>query len=159
MNLPSALTAEDRTPEECFSTGFFSSRLRCIRWPFAISWPTQSQGRRSTIGPYRPACAAPLHRRYTCQPRQILGVARSPHLYGYPLIFYFIQSWEHDFKILDRMLLLTIWFLPLVTVPLSMWGLPITPLILGIFLFLLLIRLRRCKPFPSLGNPVASHGE
>lgn len=64
------------------------------------------------------------------------------------ITFYFIQSWENDFNIFDRMLLLTIWFLPLVTVPLSMWGLPITPLILGIFLFLLLSRLKQPKHLP-----------
>lgn len=84
MNSPSALIVEDRAPEECSSTGFFSNRLLCTRCPFVISWPTQSQGRRGKIGPYRPACAAQHHRRYMCQPSQILGVARSPHLYGYP---------------------------------------------------------------------------
>ncbi len=65
------------------------------------------------------------------------------------ITFYFIQSWEHNFNILDRMLFMTIWFLPLVTVPLSMWGLPIAPLILGLFLYRLLSRLRQTKPLAS----------
>ena len=43
---------------------------------------------------------------------------------SFAIIFYLIQSWDHDLKILDRMSLLTIWFLPLVTVPLSVLSLP-----------------------------------
>jgi len=64
---------------------------------------------------------------------------------SFAIIFYVIQSWDHDLKILDRISLLTIWFLPLATVPLSGLGLPITPFILGTFFFLLVSRLKQPK--------------